>query len=348
MATPRRLLILADGSPAIGMGHLKREADLLNALQARSAWRGWLATRDSSPEAISFFQQLAQEVDVVEVKQPGALDRLIDAVRPDLATVDFLNGSFDASCEVLAASETFTIGVGDWSIPRPCRTTLVLNANPCQVEAKQAFYASVGVTALLGPDYFMASPAFTANSTRARLEGVTVGPVRELLVALGGGDEQNVLDRLLEVLVPLATTRGIHLRVLQSPVALFVQENRRRFGQPGVEFMWNVKDMVPLLQQTDLLIASHGNIAYESAILGVPMIALNLVVCQDEQAQEMSRCGAVVNLGMGQVLERSRVLDEVVRVLDDPALRALMSQRRRELVDGRGLARLIAAIDERL
>lgn len=345
----RKLLVIADGNGQIGLGHLKREADLINALGARSGWRAWLATRESSAEALGFFRSFVRaDTEIVRLEQDQALPMLIEQVTPDLGVIDLLNGRFDACSATLAASRVLSLGVGDWSEPRPCGTALVLNANPCNLEAKRSLYAASGVTALLGPQYFMAAPELAGGAAAEEAPSRREGPVREILVALGGGDLTNVLGRVLEVIAPLARSRAIRLRVLPSPVSRFKEDNRARFEPTGVEFLQPVESIGPLLQGADLLVASHGNIAYESAILGVPMVAVNLIECQYEQAEEMERLGAVVNAGIGSALRSEAFRELLERVLDDVKLRRRMTERRRALVDGRGLERLIATLDERL
>ena len=338
----RKLFVIADGGPRIGFGHLKRQADLINALQARAGWRACLATTESSPEAVTFFRELCPETDHLALPGVEGLGRAIEQAKPDLVVVDVLNGRFEACGAAASACGAVSLAVGDWSQPHPTRTAMLLNANPREVERKRAFYEAAGVEALLGPGYFMASAALRqAPGARSPRSGVL-----EVLVALGGGDRTDALARILEALRPITASRGLRVRVLISPVSAFTPDPAS--AENGtVEFLQAVRDVRPLLQSADLLIASHGNIAYESAVLGVPMIAVNLVACQQEQAEEMERLGAVVNAGPGESLESEPFRHLVERLLDDGPGRKAMATRRRELVDGRGLERLMDALDRR-
>lgn len=346
MKNSLRLLIRADGNPYIGTGHLKREADLAIELIRNGKWRAWLVTLDSSVKAIEFFRVLTKgKVKIIRMEAASEFRRIVARLSPDLIVIDVMNWENELYQEVLEGSNLLSVVVSSWSSGKPCQSDLLVNSNPCELETKERYYKALGVRALLGLRYFMADP----NLSKVALSrDVPKKKARNVLLALGGGDTRNSVGQLLEILVPLARKRNLHLHVLQSPVSKFVHNNIERFSKEPVDFLWRVESVIPLLCKADLLIGTHGNMGYESAVLGVPMIAVNLVDLQNQQAEEMARYGAVANAGLAHDLDAGEFSEVVEGVLDDYELRRRMWRRRRELVDGRGIYRIIKMIRQLL
>jgi spore coat polysaccharide biosynthesis predicted glycosyltransferase SpsG len=78
----------------------------------------------------------------------------------------------------------------------------------------------------------------------------------------------------------------------------------------------------------------------EAAMMGVPMVLLPVADNQRPGAQSMARAGAAVTVSSAEAAaEAARLL------LGDPGETARMSRQGRELVDGRGPERILAALE---
>ncbi len=333
MSAKPGLLIRAEGNRAVGMGHLKREADL--ALEMiRRGWEVSLFTQDSDLQASEFFRQITQNK-VRHVTDPSAWQDLLRQSR--VLVLDVLHRDDDAAwmTELRGDVKIPVSVVTDDSAPRPCFGDALINCNPCRLEEKVRYYADQKIPAYLGPDWFMADPGLGPARKQYRFSG----RLRKIGMIFGGVDEHNTTGMLLDYLRNKIDRLNLSVEVLQSPVSRFREENIRKFVHPGICFHSQLESLSGFLLNCDLLLASHGNAAYEACLVGVPMIAVNQVPRQNEQAEEMERRGAVINAGMDNAL-RAGKLDEV---FEDPGkcperLRR-QSETKRRLVDGEGLRR---------
>ena len=81
--------------------------------------------------------------------------------------------------------------------------------------------------------------------------------------------------------------------------------------------------------------------------MGLPMLLVVLVDNQRLNATCLSELGVAGNLGRRRgELSKDKVRATVTQTLDDPALRASMSQKGFALVDGRGPIRVVSGIAE--
>ena len=78
--------------------------------------------------------------------------------------------------------------------------------------------------------------------------------------------------------------------------------------------------------------------------MGTPMLLVVLAENQRPNATCLDKLGVAGNLGWHGELSEDNAGVAIMHTLDDPALRASMSQKGSALVDGLGSARVVAAI----
>jgi UDP-2,4-diacetamido-2,4,6-trideoxy-beta-L-altropyranose hydrolase len=76
--------------------------------------------------------------------------------------------------------------------------------------------------------------------------------------------------------------------------------------------------MAELMARADLAIGAPGTATWERCYLGLPAVTLVLTENQFPNAVQVSRAGAIANLGWHSEVEADRLAAAVRRLLDDP------------------------------
>ncbi|MBI4236632.1 MAG: hypothetical protein HY688_04685 [Chloroflexi bacterium] len=191
---------------------------------------------------------------------------------------------------------------------------------------------------------------------------------RRLLVTVGGADETRATERLVERLRPLAAE--MEMTVVLGP-AHPDPEGIARLAGATVRVLRDVQDMAALMLEADLALTTGGTSLFELAACGTPALVLCIAEHQAIAGQWFAEQGAAEFLGLLEgsyrrdlesvtgaamaehrtsiaVAEGDRIVEVIARLARDRAARARMSAQGRALVDGRGLERAVAAIEESL
>ena len=101
--------------------------------------------------------------------------------------------------------------------------------------------------------------------------------------------------------------------------------------------------MAQMLWGHDVVICSGGVTLHETISVGTPAFVINQVEHQQTKARFVEKSGAAINLGMGiqyDVEKLREALNFKKHVLE------LMSLKAKQLIDGRGLCRIIDAMNK--
>jgi UDP-2,4-diacetamido-2,4,6-trideoxy-beta-L-altropyranose hydrolase len=216
---------------------------------------------------------------------------------------------------------------------------LVLNQN---AHAREAFYPSrdASTRLLLGPRFVMLRREFTEwRGWKQKIPAVA----HRFLVTMGGSDPDNVTERVLRAILGepslnatvVAGGSNPHLPKLRELVA-----GARR----DVQLIENVTNMPELMASSDVAISGAGTTSLEMCFLGLPALLIVLAQNQRFAAEELNRRGVAINLGEGAEIQRSTLSAYLTRLVNSPDTRKAMSERGRELVDGRGAERVVRAL----
>jgi spore coat polysaccharide biosynthesis predicted glycosyltransferase SpsG len=204
-------------------------------------------------------------------------------------------------------------------------------------------YAGKPSKVYAGPDYMILDNAFAKSHGRKR---VIRHPVRNILLTFGGSDVMNLTPKVLRALERVQTNAGItvvlgsayaHRHALQQVLARLKRQ---------VCIVQDVNNLSELMMQADVAIASGGRTLYELACTGTPALILCAEPEQLVNLQEFQ--GIVEGLGLGRKVPMSTLARAITRLLENPQVRASMSKKGKELVDGKGLERVVKIIAQLL
>jgi UDP-2,4-diacetamido-2,4,6-trideoxy-beta-L-altropyranose hydrolase len=336
------ILIRADGSPAIGMGHLMRCLALAEAAGPRATFLSFeppapfieraaaagagvraLASRPASPEDLTETSEVARAI--------GAEWIVLDGYTFD--------GDFQAG---LVTDGHRVLAIDDHGHAGHYGAQVVLNAN-ADADARWYDERAPGTRLLLGLRYALLRAEFRDR----RAPDVPQPPrARRVAITFGGSDPDNlsaqVLDGLaavpgpLEVLVVVGSANP-HGASLRASAARSPHE---------VEIAIDVRDMAARLAACDLAVTAAGGTLVELARVGTPAVAVVVADNQAPGARALAEAGAVVNLGRHETLDPAAIGAAVAELADNADRRRTLSRRGRELVDGQGAARVLDAMRE--
>jgi len=192
--------------------------------------------------------------------------------------------------------------------------------------ARLAYRARPDTVLLLGPEYALLDPGFGSPPRRSLRDDV-----RRVLVTLGGDPPADALAAAVRAVRRAAPAAAIDLALGPFAQALDGTGN-------GVTAHRGLDSLRELMLGADLAVTGGGMTLYECLATGVPAVGICLADNQRANVDALSQAGLI--LGAEHSLENA-----VRRLATDSALRRAMSARGRQVVDGRGAARVADAIE---
>jgi spore coat polysaccharide biosynthesis predicted glycosyltransferase SpsG len=349
-----RLVLRCDGSERIGIGNLLRLVALAEA--ATEAGHEVIFAVRNDPVGPELPARRGFQVERVPDElsldgEPEWLAGLVaDGGRRGWAVVDgyrfdgrYLAAVRAAGPRVAAIDD---LGVGKYPID--------LVVNPNLYAPRLDLDALPSTVRLLGPRYALLRREFLAvrdaghalhgaPSGRRRPEGAPLA----LLLAFGGSDPAGLTARTIDLLAavidhlpPIEVTAAVG-PAQRAPEAVRAAAARAPYPIAVVEAG---ERMAELYRDADLAIAAAGSGALEMLCVGLPPLVVAAVSQQGQAAREIAARGAGLDLGDARELGASRLL-AALRIAQVPGKRASFVAAGQALVDGRGAARVVEALE---
>lgn len=330
------VLIRADGSKAIGMGHLNRSyliAGMLKkdfGLQTKVLMRqdplGEGFARSRGLDVVTFSAATMQE-------EIAFLRKTAEGETPRLVFLDVLENDTDPvyidSLRVFGAP---VVAITDDSLRRIINADLIVNGNPAQIGQDYSFESG---KYLLGPKYFLMDEAYAgAHQDRP------VKEVGKILVTLGASDHNDLMFKLLDALKMVSHEFALLLIVSSACGYLDRLKSYLSVYPRKCDLYIDTPTLVPFWKQADAAITAGGNTLFERIAARVPGVTLCQLIRQNEIAGAFEKLGVNMNLGFGPQLHVLKIKEGVERFLDDPSVRSMQYERSPDHVDGKGLKRL--------
>jgi UDP-2,4-diacetamido-2,4,6-trideoxy-beta-L-altropyranose hydrolase len=327
------VVIRAEGSAAIGLGHLRRCVSIGQALAHLGA--GWtLAAHDAAAAAA-----VAGGAHVAPIA--GARWTLADAEEvAGLAAAcsgqAVLVDSYEADDAYVRAisNRGHRVAILD---DRPIARGCDLRINPSAGAEKSERDAERPY--LGGPSFVPLRPEFWSASPR------TVSAVTSrVLITLGGGDPRRLSERLFSGV--LACLPDVDVTCVAGPFFDHVDSLRAIAGATSRASIVTAPTAVAdLFRDADIAISGAGQTLYELAAVGTPAVAIAMADNQVPQLDALARAEIVIDGGRAadeQIVER--VVAQISALAADRRRRSDMSRRGQELVDGQGALRVARAL----
>jgi UDP-2,4-diacetamido-2,4,6-trideoxy-beta-L-altropyranose hydrolase len=329
------LIIRADASPAIGIGHLMR------CVALAQHWDGPVHFV-SHCESITLSHYIqSQGFQWHSLSNPAAgweqLTNLRTKTKPQAVVFD--GYAFTPQDLRRARSLGFTTALIDDNATLPeYPVDVLINQNLC---ASSLQYRSADeALRLLGCNYALVRKEFlsTSLSTAAAKRSVPC-----VLITIGGSDTVNMTPLIVDALCRVG---GLDLVVVGGVANPRLAQLRQVFANdPAVRFEASTFDMPRLMREADIVVTAAGSTCWECCYLGLPMLTVVVAENQRRNAEALAAAGAAINLGWHEQLTIDSVQQQIGDLLRDEQRLQRVRSNAKNLVDGEGASRVVRTIE---
>ena len=311
-----RLLIRADGGPAIGHGHVMRCLSLAQAWRARGGDATFVGRHDAflrgvlagarfntvplpSPHPDASDGELTRSL----LRRGGYAAAVLDGYHFDHA---YQHGLRAEGVPLLVIDDTAHLDRYDADV--------LLNQNLGSDALR--YHAAGDPLLLLGARFALLRAEFAPWRGRER---AFPPRAQRVLVTLGGSAQDERREKVLRAIGSL----GLDVRAAAG-------------ASP---------DEVPgLMAWADVALTAAGSTCWELAFMGVPLIAFTLADNQGRNAAGLAAADAAIALGHLDEISDEQLAAELAALVGDAERRRAMSAAGRALIDGHGATRVAAAV----
>jgi UDP-2,4-diacetamido-2,4,6-trideoxy-beta-L-altropyranose hydrolase len=317
--TPRALLA-PDCGAGVGLGHLERMLALADALRPE------LDVAVIVPEGDVALRQRVIDRGHAAVEAPGPTALRVTAAVGDAPSVHVvvLDGYvFDVTMQRHIHERAPLTVVDDLRLPTDC--DLAVNPSPGGDEMRPD-----GAAAFLGgAAYALLRGSLLEARDIVRTRG---RPQRSVLVSTGATDLDGLGERVSSELLRRDATIEV-TRVVGPDTHVDTEP-----GDPREHMLVAPAGLADAFAGATVYVGAAGTTAVQAACVGIPSVLIAAVSNQTAQAAALAAAGCAVVTDAGELATESLAL------LDDPARCEQMAVLGRALVDGRGAARVAAAV----
>ena len=285
-----KVVIRADGSKDIGMGHIRRACLIKDMFENDFSFETILVTKENNAVK-EFLSQRGIKTRFIEKDIEFDTEiALIKDMNPNFFVTDILDDELnDKYCEAFKDKDfPMTILIVDHSEFRDFDSDIIVNGNP-NVEEKidKSKY-------LLGPKHFLMDPAYENNIVESGGK-----EIKKILLTLGGTDHNDLifkvidafsdLEKKYEVLIITSAATG-YLDKLNS----FVTENNL-----NCKILCDVDSLASFWGRCDVAITAGGNTLFERIASHLPGATICQLKRQMEIADSFELKGVNYNMGFG-------------------------------------------------
>jgi spore coat polysaccharide biosynthesis predicted glycosyltransferase SpsG len=199
--------------------------------------------------------------------------------------------------------------------------------------------ARLPVRTLFGHNYAVLAEEFEAYHSKSC---VFKNTIESVLVTLGGTDPHSLTTTLAEKILHIRP--GLSITLLAGPGNENIPALKYLASKHiKVKLMEFTSEMAQTLFTHDIVFCAGGVTLHEAMAVGTPAFVINHVQHQAEKANIAEKQGAALNLGMADSWDHNR-LPEILQ--SGPKILEKMSQSGKNMVDGKGLKRIVDAIEE--
>lgn len=342
MTRPGPLLIRADATIAMGVGHVMRCLALAQAWQDTGG-RAVFVMAKANPAVEQRLRAESCEVFSISA-QPGTEEdgrettRLARERKADWVVVD--GYQFGSNYQRNLKTAGFRVlFADDYGHAARYFANVLLNQNVCADEAPYE-NREPHTRLLLGTQYCLLRREFRSWREWKR-DIPKVG--RRVLVTMGGSDPENLTGRVIQALA-VVKRADFEVTVVIGGSNPHLETSQSAAGQKGIWLRKNVSNMAELMAEADVAISAAGSTCWELCLLGLPALLIDLAENQKAVAQDLDRLGCAIHLGDRNNISATRIASQLDRLLESQQLRRSLSQRSRELIDGGGAQRVASIL----
>jgi len=346
------LIIRADASSRMGIGHIMRCIALAQAWQDQGGDVTFLSHCDSA----DLKQRIIDEgFEFINIERPCpnpndlsftlkmllGISHKLSGASLWLAldgyhfTPDYQKAIKECGCRLLV--------IDDMAHLDHYHADILLNQN---IHASSLHYSCDRETVkLLGCEYVLLRREFLKYEDWKR---EIPEKAKKILVTMGGSDPDNVTLKVLKAM-NILDERELEVKIVVGPSNPNIERLKKELSLSvfGFELLASVKDMPELMSWADVAISAGGSTCWELAFMGLPNVVLVLAENQKSVAERLSKAEVAVNLGWHQEVSHFEVGHTIKQLIETAKIRQRMVRRGQALVDGQGFSRVLMHMNHR-
>tara|TARA_B100000029_G_scaffold473429_1_gene514827 strand:+ start:96 stop:1178 length:1083 start_codon:yes stop_codon:yes gene_type:complete len=197
---------------------------------------------------------------------------------------------------------------------------------------------------IIGEKYFILDQKFLDSSRKNYINK----SVKSILLTFGGSDPKEITAKVIE---EINTIDQQKLRINIIIGAGFSRDLMKKvnnlisLSNHEYEIINQPDSIAEYINHSDLVVSSTGLTKYEIAFLGIPSIQISIDSQHSLYNIPFSKKEISYDLGPVQELENGDIKKSFLKVFNDFDLRNKMSKKGKELIDGKGVSRLISILE---
>ena len=340
------ILIRADASTSIGMGHVMRCLAIAQACQDKGSSVSFVMGSNAS----RFDNRLISEgfdVFLLPSIELGTLEDAIETIRlakQQQAKWIIVDGYHftDHYQRALKQAGYPLLVIDDCGYLEQYEADIILNQN---ISAQATLYphCSSSTKLLLGLPYTLLRQEFWAYQKWQRDYPATA---KKILITLGGSDPDNVTLEIIKQIQQLAVFPMLDVLVVVGGSNPHTELLQKAILGTNIRLVRNVSNMPELMAWADMAITAGGSTCWEAAFMQLPSLVIVLADNQLNSAQTLAQTGLVELENWYLDGFSSNFCTTLKQLISGQEARMTMGERGRQLVDGKGVYRVIEKMEE--
>ena len=157
----------------------------------------------------------------------------------------------------------------------------------------------------------------------------------DIMLTVGGSDPFHLTDKILS----WVRDSDYNFHVVVGPSFEHI-EHLKKHENNKIKLYYNA-NMHNIMEKCDVAISACGSTLYELAACGVPTIGVIIADNQLGIAKKLNDIGIIKNLGWHDKLNREDFIYNLNQLASNYNLRKVMSEKSRNIVDGKGVERIV-------
>jgi UDP-2,4-diacetamido-2,4,6-trideoxy-beta-L-altropyranose hydrolase len=357
-----RVILRVDGSGRIGMGHIMRCIAFAQGFE-KVGVKTVFVSKDYEQDIVEFIQNSGFHAVTIAKNCSSSEDAALtldsaekysaNVIVTDISNIDTLAdiNTYQQYLRLLKNGGKFLITIDGFNgdclsskLTVPSDMVIV----PYYGAQDKRYKGDKGTDFLLGPSFFLFRQEFTkAAKVKRRIKKKG----NRILVSMGGSDPYHLTPKVVKALARLHR-RDLDLKVVIGHGYSASLEHKAKIASQyfrgHYELIAKSNDMAELMLWADLAVMSSGLTVYEAALMRTPGVVISQYEYQEKVMNRFSKAGSFLHLGCGGNIGEKVIAEAVDKLLDDFVLRRQMAKSGENLVDGKGVKRIIVGIPKKL
>lgn len=214
-----------------------------------------------------------------------------------------------------------------------------------------AYHINADARKILGPRYALLRREFRETMARfrnGRMDCREIPEVaRRILVTMGGADLHNVALKVIKVL-NRSEIKDLDVKVVVGAASRHLASLNEAIQSPetqiSCQLITQATNMPPLMEWADVAVTAAGSTCWELMAMGLPMVVVIVADNQERIAKALRERDMTASLGWFDCWSEGQAAEVIDKLLPDVEKRQSYSDSGRQLIDGRGVQRVVLAM----